>query len=84
MGSPIHPVTLTPEQVAALNRSLSKMRHDINNSLSLIVATSTLIKLKPSSIDQMTRSLHKQPPKISEALATFIADFEKVLGVTPD
>ena len=35
---PAQPVTLTPEQIAELNKKLSTMRHDINNSLALVLA----------------------------------------------
>src|SRR5512144_382978 len=47
MGLPSQPVTLTVEQLDQLNRKLANMRHDINNTLSLIMAAVELIKCKP-------------------------------------
>ena len=74
-------VTLTPEQVEALNRSFSTMRHDINNFLSLMVAASELIKFSPGSIEQMSKTLSEQPPKISASIAKFADELEKALGI---
>ncbi len=84
MGLPVNPITLTPEQVEALSRCLSDMRHDINNHLSLIVAASELIKFNPASIERMSKTLNDQPPKISECISKFTAEFEKNLSISRD
>jgi succinate dehydrogenase hydrophobic anchor subunit len=81
MGLTINPVSLTAEQVEALNRKLSDMRHDVNNYLSMMVAALELIKYSPSSAARMTETLNQQPQKISEALNKFSAEFEKSLGI---
>lgn len=81
MGLTINPVSLTAEQVADLNRKLSDTRHDINNYLSMMVAALELIKYSPASAARMTASLNEQPPKISEALSKFSAEFERALGI---
>ena len=57
MGLPSQPVTLTVEQLAELNRSLSNMRHDINNHLSLIMAAVELIRHKPQMAERMLTTL---------------------------
>jgi hypothetical protein len=84
MGMPVNPVTLTPEQVTALSRCLSDMRHDINNQLSLIIAAAELIKFSPTAAERMSKTLNDQPPKISETIGKFAAEFEKLLGITHD
>ena len=81
MGLPNGPVTLTPEQVAELNKKLAALRHDINNHLSLIVAAVELIKYNPEVANRMSTTLAEQPPKIGEKLATFTAAFEAALGI---
>ena len=81
MTLPSEPVTLTVEQIAALNRELSNMRHDINNNLSLIMAATELIRHKPQTMERMTETLNEQPRKVSEAMSKFSKEFEQVFGI---
>ena len=81
MGTPASPVTLSAEQVEELSRKFSTLRHDINNHLSLIVAAAELIKCNPTLVPRMTVTLGEQPPKISEAMNKFSADFDQLLGI---
>ena len=57
MGLPQNAITLTPEQIAALNEKLSVTRHDINNHLSLIVAAVELLRRKPEMAPKLLDSL---------------------------
>jgi hypothetical protein len=82
MALPTTPVTLTVEQIDHLNKQLSTMRHDVNNQLSLIVAAAELIRMNPEMVRRMSGTLMEQPPKISEGMARFTAEFEQVLGIT--
>lgn len=82
MGLPTNPVTLSVEDVEQLSRKLSTIRHDINNHLSLIVAATELIKLKPEMAARMCTTLGEQPPKITNELTKFSAEFERVVGIT--
>jgi hypothetical protein len=79
MALPSEPVTLSAEQVEELHRKLSKLRHDINNNLSLIVAAVELIKHNPDMFARMVSVLSDQPPKIAEAMRAYSAEFEKTL-----
>ncbi len=82
MGLPNEPLTLSPETIAELNTKLSRMRHDINNHLSLIIAAVELIRYKPEMRDKMTATLVEQPSRIIAEITKFSADFEKGLGIT--
>lgn len=82
MVLPDKPVTLTPEQIADLNQQLSAMRHDINNNLSLIMATVELAKLKPDAIPRMINTLADQPAKVTESMRKFSSEFERVFGIS--
>lgn len=82
MALPTQPVTLTPEQVAELNKKLSSMRHDINNNLSMVMAAAELAKMKPELAEKMLTRLLEQPGKISNQLKEFSAEFEKALQIT--
>jgi hypothetical protein len=80
MALPSQPVTLTAEQVDELNRNLSAMRHDINGSLSLIVAALELIRYKPQTAERMMTTLADQPTRITTSLTKFSTEFERTFG----
>jgi hypothetical protein len=82
MGLPSQPVTLTIEELDKLNQKLAAMRHDINNTLSLIVAAVELMRCKPQMAERMLATLIDQPPKITTSLSQFSADFERTFGIT--
>ncbi len=84
MVLPEQPVTLTVEQIAALNQELANMRHDINNNLSLVMAAVELIRAKPHMTERMTGTLIEQPPKITNAMLKFSEEFEKSFGIKRD
>jgi hypothetical protein len=75
------PVSFNAEQTAALNSELSKMRHDINNHLSLMMAAVELIRRKPEAADRMAATLTEQPTKIGDSMKKFSAEFEKAFGI---
>ncbi|MGO8836567.1 MAG: hypothetical protein ACLQQ0_04020 [Limisphaerales bacterium] len=82
MALPDKPVVLSVEQIGELNRKLTTLRHDLNNSLSLIAATAELIRRRPATTEHMWSTLHEQPRKIIEAITQFSRDLESVLHIT--
>jgi hypothetical protein len=82
MSLPNEPVTLSPEQIAELNKKLAGMRHDVNNDLSLILAAAEIARHKPQSFNRMLNGLEDKPKKISETIAQFSQEFEKALGIS--
>jgi len=82
MGLPAEPVTLSVEELDQLNRELANLRHDINNTLSLIMAATELIRYKPHLTERMMTTLIEQPPKILGSLAKFSDEFERTFGIT--
>src|SRR5215467_11885884 len=81
MALPSQPVTLTPDELTELHRKLSSMRHDINNNLSLIMAAVELIRQRPQLTERMMATLLEQPPKITEAIGKFSAEFDRAFGI---
>ncbi len=82
MAIPTTPVTLSSKQIEELNEKLSKMRHDINNHLSLVVFALEVLRSKPEMLERMTATLSDQPGKITGDLAKFSAEFEQAFGIT--
>ncbi len=82
MVLPTQPVALSVEQISELNQKLTDLRHDLNNSLSLMAASAELIRRRPANADQMWKTLHDQPRKITDAMAQFSRDLEAALQIT--
>jgi len=82
MGLPTQPVALSVEQISELNQKLSALRHDMNNSLSLIAATAELIRRRPATTEHMWNTLHEQPRKMTAAIAQFSREIEAALQIT--
>ena len=82
MALPTEPVTLTVEEINELNRKLSTLRHDVNNHLSLIIATAELIRRRPENVERMLAKLNEQPQRIAGALAQFSGEVETALRIT--
>jgi hypothetical protein len=82
MALPAQPVALSVEQIGELNEKLINLRHDMNNSLSLIAASAELIRRRPACTEQMWSTLHEQPRKITDAMTRFSNDLETVLHIT--
>jgi hypothetical protein len=84
MGMPKSPMTISPQELDALNQKLSKMRHDINNHLSLVVFAVEVLRTKPEMLGRMTATLSDQPSKITADIAKFSAEFEQLFGISRD
>ena len=82
MVQPTKPVTLSMEQIGELSEKLSTLRHDLNNSLSLIAATVALIRRRPAVAEQTWNTLAEQPRKISQSFSEFSRDLEAALHIT--
>jgi hypothetical protein len=82
MGLPTESVTLTPEQIVQLNNKLAHMRHDINNHISLIAAAVELLRHKPQLAERMMTTIAEQPPRITETINQFSAEFAQTFGLS--
>ena len=82
MPLPTEPVTLSVEQIGELNRKLADLRHDINNYVSVILASADLLRHRPETAERMLAALAEQPQKIIVAIAQFSRDLEAALHIT--
>ena len=80
MAAPTSPVTLTPQEIIDLVKQYADVRHEINNSLSLIAAASELIRITPENTPKMLGTLSEQPLRISASMQRFTQVLEQKLG----
>ncbi len=78
---PTEPVTLSPEQIKDLSDKLSRMRHDVAGVLSVMVAATELIRIKPERAREMIGMIAQQPQKITDSLTQFSTEFNEVFGI---
>ena len=82
MPLPTEPVTLSVEQIGELNRKLAELRHDINNHVSVILASAELLRHRPETAERMLVALAEHPQKIVVAIAQFSRDLEAAFRIT--
>jgi len=82
MPLPHESVTLSAEQVRELNQKLADLRHDVNNSLSLMTAAVELIQRRPENAGNMWSTLIEQPRKVTGSISQFSRDLEAALHIT--
>jgi hypothetical protein len=58
------------------------MSHDIRNALSLIVASTELIRQRPDLFEKMMPRIADSPAKIFGSVDKFRAEFEQAFGIT--
>jgi hypothetical protein len=76
------PVTLSEEQILALQEKLSVMRHDVVGRLANITAAAELIRVRPERTEERLRLLLEQPHQAAECINQFSRDFEAAFGLT--
>jgi len=81
MSLPNEPVTLSVAQLREVNEILTVLRHDVNNSLSLMTAALELIRRRPENATRMWKTLEEQPRKITETITRFSDSLETTLGL---
>ena len=82
MVLPEQPVTLSVQQIAELNQHLAAMRHDVNNSLALVLGGVELMRVKPETASRMLATIGEQPGRITTIMRQFSGEFETALGIT--
>ncbi len=60
------------------------MRHEVNNHLSLMVASMEMARFRPELRERHDDHAAEQMPKIQEEMARFTADFEQALGFSDE
>ncbi len=82
MQLPDQSVTLTPAEISELSDHLASLRHNVNNCVSLIIATAELLQRKPDLAARFVSSLAEQPSRITEEVKGFSDKLEKALRIT--
>ena len=82
MTLPTEPVTLSPPQVQELSQRLSRLRHDVNNRLALVVAAAEILQHKPELTAKMLPTMLREPQQVADRLQDFCDAFDRALGIS--
>lgn len=74
-------VTLSGEQMKEFAGRLGKLRHDVNNHLTLIISAGELLRHKPELAERMAATISDQSGRIEQALRRFSDDAQSLLGI---
>jgi len=81
MRLPSEPVTLSVEQIRELKDKIADLQHDVNNSVSLMLAAVELIRARPEARESMMDSFSRQPKKILDTVTQFSRSLESTVGI---
>ncbi len=73
------PIHLDPEHLKNLGKLIADCRHNVNNSLAMIISALELVQFKPEATEKMIHTAMTHSKQITGEFETFAAEFERVL-----
>jgi hypothetical protein len=80
-GVPASPVTLSPEQIALLDRRLTNLEQDIQGHLEPLLELSRVARTTPDQLQARVPDLASYAPRISAEIQKFSSDFDVTFGI---
>ena len=75
--------TLSPEEVAQLQKKFSEIKHSINNALAVIMALSEMSQRRPDYAEKLATTVLSKAPQIVSSLQEFTQVLNEKAGVKP-
>jgi hypothetical protein len=73
--------TLSPEEVAQLQKKFSEIKHSINNALAVIMALSEMSQRRPDYAEKLAATVLSKAPQIVSSLQEFTQVLNEKAGV---
>ncbi len=70
------PFDMTREELAAIHEKYREVKHDINNTLAVIMALSELAQRNPAHYEKLAKAVLTRGPDVVQKLQ----DFQNILG----
>jgi len=81
MNEPNH--TLSPEELAQLQKKFSEIKHSINNALAVMMALSEMSQRRPDYAEKLATTVLSKAPQIVSSLQEFTQVLNEKAGVKP-
>jgi hypothetical protein len=75
--------TLSPEELAQLQKKFSEIKHSINNALAVIMALSEMSQRRPDYAEKLATTVLSKAPQIVTSLQEFTQVLNEKAGVKP-
>ena len=75
--------TLSPEEVAQLQKKFSEIKHSINNALAVIMALSEMSQRRPDYAEKLATTVLSKAPQIVSSLQEFTQVLNEKAGAKP-
>ena len=75
--------TLSPEELAQLQKKFSEIKHSINNALAVMMALSEMSQRRPDYADKLATTVLNKAPQIVSGLQEFTQLLNEKAGVKP-
>jgi len=75
--------TLSPEELAQLQKKFSEIKHSINNALAVMMALSEMSQRRPDYAEKLATTVLSKAPQIVSSLQEFTQVLNEKTGVKP-
>ena len=75
--------TLSPEELAQLQKKFSEIKHSINNALAVMMALSEMSQRRPDYAEKLATTVLSKAPQIVSSLQEFTQILNEKAGVKP-
>jgi hypothetical protein len=75
--------SITPEELAELQKKFSEIKHSINNALAVMMALSEMSQRRPDYAEKLATNVLAKAPQIVSSLQEFTQALNEKLGVKP-
>lgn len=75
--------TLSPEELAQLQKKFSEIKHSINNALAVMMALSEMSQRRPDYAEKLATTVLTKAPQIVSSLQEFTQVLNEKAGVNP-
>jgi len=76
--------SVTPEELAQLQRKFSEIKHSINNALAVMMALSEMSQRRPDYAEKLASTVLTKAPQIVSSLQEFTQALNEKTGVKPE
>jgi len=75
--------TLSPDELAQLQKKFSEIKHSINNALAVMMALSEMSQRRPDYAEKLATTVLSKAPQIVSSLQEFTQILNEKAGVKP-
>jgi hypothetical protein len=75
--------TISPEELARLQKKFSEIKHSINNALAVMMALSEMSQRRPDYAEKLATTVLTKAPQIVSSLQEFTQALNEKAGIKP-